>query len=50
MFKGMGFHFLRFLHSDHRTIVTVVRVGGGGSAEEIYQRKHQKLPLSLLLG
>ncbi len=49
MFKGMGFHFSRFLHSDHRAIVAVIRAGGEGRLKK-YRRKRQKLPLSLLLG
>ncbi len=35
MFTGMGFCFPQFLHFDHCTIVAVVRVGGGGLAEEV---------------
>jgi hypothetical protein len=33
MFTGMGFCFPWFLHSDHRTIVAVVRRGGGLAGE-----------------
>jgi hypothetical protein len=35
MFTGVGFCYLRFLHSDHCAIVAVVRAGGGGSSEEV---------------
>jgi hypothetical protein len=48
-FKGVGFRFLWFLHSDHRTIVAVVRAGWGGRLRQ-YRRKHQKLLLYLLPG
>jgi hypothetical protein len=46
---GMGFCFPQFLRSDHHAIVTVLRAGGEGWLKK-YRRKHQKLPLSLLLG
>jgi hypothetical protein len=49
MFTGVGFCFPRFLHSDYRAIVVVVRAGGEGRLKK-YQRKRQKLPLSLPLG
>jgi hypothetical protein len=49
MFMGMGFRFPCFLHSDHCAIIAVVKVGGEGRLKK-YRRKHQKLPLSLLLG
>ncbi len=49
MFTGVGFLFPRFLYSNHHTIVTVVRAGGEGRLKK-YQRKCQKLPLSLPLG
>ncbi len=49
MLTGMGFHFPRFLHSDHCAIVVVVRAGGEGRLKK-YRHKHQKLPLSLPLG
>jgi hypothetical protein len=48
-FRGMGFRFLRFLHSDHCAVVVVVRAGGEGRLKT-YRRKHQKLPMSLPLG
>jgi hypothetical protein len=49
MFTGVGFCFPRFLHSDHRAIVAVVRARGEGRLKK-YRRKRQKLPLSLPLG
>jgi hypothetical protein len=49
IFMGMGFRFLWFLHSDHRAIIAVVRVGGEGRLKK-YRRKRQKLLLSLPLG
>jgi hypothetical protein len=49
MFTGVGFRFPRFLHSNHRAMVAVVRAGGEGQLKK-YRRKHQKLPLSLPLG
>jgi hypothetical protein len=49
IFMGMGFCFLWFLHSDHRAIIAVVRVGGEGWLKK-YRHKHQKLLLSLPLG
>jgi hypothetical protein len=33
-FRGVGFCLLRFLHSNHRAVVAVVRAGGG-AAEDI---------------
>jgi hypothetical protein len=48
-FKGMGFHFPWFLHSDHHAVVAVIRAGGEGRLKT-YWHKHQKLPLSLPLG
>jgi hypothetical protein len=45
-FKGVGFRFPRFLHSNHHAVVAVVRVGGEGWLKT-YRRKCQKLPLSL---
>ncbi len=48
-FKGVGFHFLRFLHSDHCVVVAVVRAGGDGWLKTFWH-KRQKFPLSLLLG
>jgi hypothetical protein len=49
MFKGMGFRFPQFLHSDHCAIAAVVRAGGEGWLKK-YRRKCQKLPLSRPLG
>jgi hypothetical protein len=49
MFTSMEFCFPRFLHSDHRAIVAVVRAGGEGRLKK-YWRKRQKLLLSLPLG
>ncbi len=46
IFKGVGFHFPRFLHLDHCAIVRVVRAGRGGQLRQ-YQHKCQKFPLSL---
>jgi hypothetical protein len=48
-FKGVGFCFLWFLHSDHCAVIAVIRAGGEGRLKT-YWRKHQKLPLSLPLG
>jgi hypothetical protein len=48
MFKGMGFCFPQFLHSDHRAIVVVIRAGGEGQLKK-YWCKRQKLLLSLPL-
>jgi hypothetical protein len=45
----MGFRFPRFLHSNHRAVVAVVR-GGGEGWLKTYRRKRQKLLLSLPLG
>jgi hypothetical protein len=45
-FKGVGFCFPLFLHSNHCAVIAVVRAGGGGRLKT-YQRKRQKLPLSL---
>jgi hypothetical protein len=39
-FKGVGFHFPRFLHSNHCAVVAVVRAGGEGRLKT-YRRKHQ---------
>jgi hypothetical protein len=49
MFTSVRFHFPRFLHSDHCTIIAVVRAGGEGRLKK-YRRKRQKLPLSRPLG
>jgi hypothetical protein len=48
-FRGMGFHFLFFFHSNNRTVVAVVRAGGEGRLKTNWQ-KRQKFPLSLPLG
>ncbi len=49
IFKGVGFHLQRFLHSDHRAIIVVFQAGRGGQLRQ-YRRKCQKFLLSLLLG
>ncbi len=49
IFTGVGFCFLRFLHSNHCAIFAVVRVGGESRLKK-YRRKRQKHPLSLPLG
>jgi hypothetical protein len=48
-FKGVGFRFPRFLHSNHCAVVAVVSAGEEGWLKT-YRRKRQKLPLSLPLG
>ena len=48
-FKGVGFRSLRFLHSDHRAVVTNIREGRKGWLKS-YRRACQKFPLSLPLG
>jgi hypothetical protein len=48
-FKGMRFHLPWLLHSNHRTVIAVVRARGEGQLKT-YQRKRQKLQLSLPLG
>ncbi len=49
MDTGVGFRFLRFLHSNHRAIIAVVRAGGEGRLKK-YRRKRQKLLMFLPLG
>ncbi len=44
-----GFLLPTVHHSDHCTIVAVIRAGGEGGGLKKYRRKHQKLPLSLPL-
>ncbi len=46
IFKGVEFHFPRFLHSDHCTIIRVVRVEQGVQLRQ-YRRKRHKFLLSL---
>ncbi len=48
-FKGVGFRSPRFLHSDHRAVVTNIQEGRKGWLKS-YQRARQKFPLSLPLG
>jgi hypothetical protein len=45
-FKGVGFRSPRFLHSDHRAVVTNIQVGRKGQLRD-YPRARQKFPLSL---
>ncbi len=45
-FRGVGFCFSWFLHSDHCAIIKVVRAGRGGQLRQ-YRHKRQKNPLSL---
>jgi hypothetical protein len=48
-FRGVGFRFPRFLHSDHRAVVANIRVGRKGRLKK-YRRSRQKFPLSLQPG
>ena len=47
--KGVEFRSPRFLHSDHRAVVTNIWVGRKGRLK-IYRRAHQKFQLSLPIG
>jgi hypothetical protein len=38
IFKGVRFHFLQYLHSDHRAIIAVIRAGREGRLRQ-YQCK-----------
>jgi hypothetical protein len=49
IFKGGGFCFPWFLHSDHHAIVRVVWKGRGGRLRQ-YRRMRQKFLLTLPLG
>ena len=48
-FKGVGFRSPRFLHSDHRAVVTNIWVGRKGRLKN-YRRARQKFPLTPPLG
>jgi hypothetical protein len=48
-FRGVGFRFPRFLHSDHRAVVANIRVGRKGRLRT-YRRSRQKFPLSPPIG
>jgi hypothetical protein len=50
IFKGVGYRFPQFIHSNHRTIVAVVQAGPGGQLRQYQHNKLQKFPLSLPLG